>query len=67
MFLSVFKKLKKATPEDDRRLAKALTENRVGAKDVFAMLLSGFLVILLPCLLVLCGLCAVAFVLLGIF
>ncbi len=47
------KGLKKATAEDDKRFAEAMEENKVGAKDKFAMVLAGFLVIVLPCLLVL--------------
>ncbi|MBQ3141489.1 MAG: hypothetical protein IJC25_05970 [Clostridia bacterium] len=47
------KRLRKATPEDDAKLAQAMEENDVGFKDRFAMVVSAFLVIVLPCLLIL--------------
>ncbi len=44
---------RKATPEDDARFAEAMEENNVGLKDKLAMVGSAFLVIVLPCLLIL--------------
>ncbi len=67
MFFSIFKKLKKAKPEDEEKLVEAMRENDVGAKDTFAMILSAFLVIVLPCLLILCAFCAVVLLLMGAF
>ncbi len=66
MFFSKKRKLRKATPEDDERLRKAMEENQVGFKDGCAMTIAAFLVIVLPCLLILVGICFLAMFLLGI-
>ena len=60
------KKLKKSTKEDEVAFGKMLGEEKIGFKDGFAMLVSAFLVILLPCLLLLVGLSALAMLILGI-
>ncbi len=57
------KKLRKATEEDEKRFAEAMEENKVGASDKFAMLVAAFLVIVLPCLLVLLAISALAMLL----
>ncbi len=59
------KRIRKATEEDDRRLAEAMQENKVGLKDGFAMFLSALLVLVLPCLLILAGLGLLALFLFG--
>lgn len=59
------KRIRKATEDDDRRLAEAMQENKVGLKDGFAMLLSALLVLVLPCLLILAGLGLLALFLFG--
>ncbi len=54
------KKLKKATEEDEVRFAQAMEENDVGWKDKLAMVISAFLVIVIPCLLILLGISGIA-------
>lgn len=60
------KRIKKATEEDDERLAAAMQENKVGFKDGFAMFVSALLVLVLPCLLILIGLSLLALFLFGV-
>ena len=59
------KRLRKATPEDDKRLADAMEENNVGFKDKIAMVISAFLVLVLPSLLILLVLAGIALLLFG--
>ncbi len=59
------KRLKKWTPEDDEKLARAMNENNVGFKDRIAMVIAAFLVIVIPCLLVLLGISGLALLLFG--
>ncbi len=40
---------------------------KLGAKDIFAMLISAFVTIFLPCLLVLAGLCTLVMLIFGLF
>lgn len=54
------KRLKKATEEDEARFAQAMEDNNVGFKDKIAMVVSAFLVIVLPCLLILLGISGIA-------
>lgn len=49
------KRLKKSTPESEKAFGKMFEEENVGVKDKFAMILSAFLVIVIPCLLILCA------------
>ncbi len=65
--LFIKKGLKKASKEDDARFSEALSENKVGFKDAFAMVLSAFLVIVLPCLLVLLAFAGLILLLFGMF
>ena len=51
----IFKRLRKSTPEEDEQFGKMLEEEKVGWKDQFAMMLSAYVVIVIPCLLVLIG------------
>ena len=55
----IFKRLKKSTPEQEAEFAKKLEEEKVTWKDKFAMIFSAYLVILLPCVLVLVGCVAI--------
>ena len=55
----IFKRLKKSTPEQEAEFAKMLEEEKVTWKDKFAMIFSAYLVILLPCVLVLVGCVAI--------
>ncbi len=59
------KRLKKWTPEDDEKLARAMNENNVGFKDRIAMVIAAFIVIVIPCLLVLLGISGLALLLFG--
>lgn len=51
----IFKRLRKSTPEEEEQFGKMLEEEKVGWKDKFAMMLSAYVVIVIPCLLVLIG------------
>ena len=50
------RKLKRSTPEEEENFARQLEEARPTAKDRFAMVLSAFLMLFLPCALILGGL-----------
>ena len=54
------KRLKKVTEEDEARFTEAMEVNNVGFKDKLAMVIAAFLVIILPCLLILLGLSGIA-------
>ncbi len=55
----IWRRLKKATREQEEEFAERMNDETVSrkerAKDHFAMILSAFVVIVLPCLLVLVG------------
>ena len=61
------KRLKKSTREEDKKFCDMMKEEKVGMKDAFAMIISAFAVLVLPCLLILVGLSVLAMLLLGIF
>ena len=48
-----WKHLKKSTPEQEEQFAEMLKEEKVGWKDRFAMVLSAYLIILIPSILIL--------------
>ena len=56
-----FKRLKKSTKEQEDAFREQMQEEKVGWKDGLAMVIAGFLTIVLPCLLVLLFVCGVAF------
>lgn len=56
-----FKRLKKSTKEQEAAFREQMQEEKVGWKDGLAMVIAGFLTIVLPCLLVLLIICGVAF------
>lgn len=56
-----FKKLKRSTKEQEAAFREQMQEEEVGWKDSLAMVIAGFLTIVLPCLLVLLLICGVAF------
>ena len=56
-----FKRLKKTTKEQEAAFREQMQEEKVGWKDGLAMVIAGFLTIVLPCLLVLLIICGVAF------
>lgn len=60
------KRLKKSTSEDEKAFNKMMRDEKVGFKDVFAMIFSSFLVLVLPCLLILVGICVLAMLLFGV-
>ena len=60
------KRLKKSTPEEDEQFRELMQQNGVGFKDGMAMILSAFLVIVLPCLLILCGIAVLGLWLFGV-
>lgn len=62
----IFKRLKKSTPEQEKEFADMLEEEKVGWKDKFAMIVSAYLVLLLPCILILLILVAVSLWLFGL-
>lgn len=49
----IWRRLKKASPEKEKEFQDMLASEEVTLKDKFSMLLSGCLVILLPCVAVL--------------
>ncbi len=49
----IFRRLKKPDPEKEREFAEAMKEEKLGASDIFAIVISAFVSIVLPCLLVL--------------
>ena len=56
-----FKRLKKSTKEQEAAFREQMQEEKVGWKDGLALVIAGFLTIVLPCLLVLLIICGVAF------
>ncbi|MBE6960321.1 MAG: hypothetical protein E7448_06330 [Ruminococcaceae bacterium] len=56
-----FNRLKKSTKEQEAAFREQMQEEKVSWKDGLAMVIAGFLVIVLPCLLVLLIICGVAF------
>lgn len=60
------KRLRKSSPEEDKQFRELMQQNDVGFKDGMAMILSAFLVIVLPCLLLLCGIAALGLWLFGV-
>ena len=60
------KRSKKEITEEDKRLAQAMRENKVGFKDGFAMFLAAMLTLVLPCFLILAGICVLAMFLFGV-
>ncbi len=51
----IWRRLRKATKEEEIAFGKMMEEEKVGCKDQFAMLFSAFFVIFLPAVLVLLG------------
>lgn len=49
----IWKRIKKSSGEQEEKFKKMMTEEKVSFKEKLAMVLSGYLVILLPCLLIL--------------
>lgn len=60
------KKLKKITPEQEREFRENIQKENITFKDKIAMILSAYLVIVLPCLIVLVLLSLLVMFLFGI-
>ena len=54
-------RLKKSTKEQEAAFREQMQEEKIGWKDGLAMVIAGFLTIVLPCLLFLLVVCGVAF------
>lgn len=57
--------LKKNTKEQDEAFDNMMQEEKVSLKDKLAMVIAAFGVIVLPCLLVLAGICVLVLLLFG--
>ncbi len=67
MFGDKFRRLlKKPTQEDEERFKQSFEENKVGASDVFAMIVAALITIVLPCLLILCLIAFLGMLFLGL-
>ena len=62
----IWRRLKKNTDEENKEFSERMEELKTSPKDVFAMLLSAFLVIVLPCLLILLAFGFLAMLLFGV-
>ena len=62
----IFKRLRKSTPEEEEQFGRMMEEQNVGWKDRFAMMISAYVVIVIPCLLVLIGMCVLMLWLFGL-
>lgn len=49
----IWKRIKKSSGEQEEKFKEMMAEEKVSFKEKLAMVLSGYLVILLPCLLIL--------------
>lgn len=56
-----FKRLKKSTKEQEADFREQMQNENVGWKDGLAMVIAGFLTIVLPCLLILLLICGAAY------
>lgn len=63
----IFKRLKKSTKEQDQEFAERMSDEHVTWKDKFAMVFSAYLVILIPCILVLLAFAGVILLVMGAF
>lgn len=62
----IFKRLKKSTPEEEKQFERMLEEQKVGWKDRLSMMLSAYVIIVIPCILVLLGISALAMWMFGL-
>ena len=51
----IFKRLRKSTKEEEEQFGKMLDDQKVGWKDQLAMMVSAYMVLVIPSLLVLIG------------
>lgn len=61
------RKLRKATKKQEQEFSEKLEQEQVGLRDGLAMVLSAFVTIILPCLLILCGMGFLMLLLFGYF
>ena len=62
----IWRRLKKSTREQEEEFSERLSEEKLSAKDKFAMVLLAFLVIVLPCIAILVGLSLLVMFLFGV-
>lgn len=62
----IFQDSQKPDPEKEKEFKENMQSENLEKHDRFAMFVSAFLVIILPCLLILCGICFVAMLLFGV-
>lgn len=62
----IWKRLKKSTPEQEEEYQNQLQEAGVTPREKLVMVLTAYVVILLPCLLVLLGMCTVVLWVMGL-
>lgn len=62
----IWRRLKKSTREQEEEFGERLSEEKLSVKDKFAMVLSAFLVIVLPCIAILVGLSLLVMFLFGV-
>jgi len=62
----IWRRIKKVKKEDEEKFSQMMEEQKPSGKDIFAMILSAFFVIVLPCALVLVGLSLLVLLLFGV-
>ena len=62
----LFKRLKKSTPEDEYQFNKMMREENIPLADVVTMIATAFVVLVLPCALILVGMSALVMWIFGI-
>lgn len=60
------KRLKKITPEEEKEFYENIQQEKITFKDKVAMILSAYIIIVLPCIIVLVLLSLLAMLILGI-
>ena len=63
--MAIWKRLKKSTPEQEEEFREIMTEEKVGFKDKMAMIVSAFIVLVVPSALVLIILSVIVLALFG--
>ena len=62
----IFRRLRKSTREEEEKFEKMLEEEKVGWKDRFAMMISAYVTLVIPSILVLLLLCGTVMWLMGL-
>lgn len=63
----IFRRPRKLSEEEEQAFRDRMQDEKLTAKDFFAMSLSAFLMIVVPCIVILCGLGALMLWLFGAF